>query len=384
MHAREIIEKFGGQTALAKLLNKPQSTVAYWVKSGLIPARWQAVVLDLARQHGIELEAADFLASNRNGVAGGKPNEISNLVAVMPSKVAGGNAVQGVLDLGIAKQTEIDGVGMGVLSDGTPFLTLRGVARLVGVNHSVIQAINAEWGNEVATPRATRLREILRSHGDSVELPFIPIQQRSGVFYAYPDTVCLAILEYYSFDAGPNIQKDAQKNYRLLAGKALREFIYTQVGYDPNNNLPDQWKYFHDRVSLTYNSVPQGYFGVFKEIADMIVTLGQSGVHIDEHFVPDISVGQVWGRHWAAHSMDGTYGPRIKYEHNYPDYFPQSVSNPQEPWCYPEEALGEFRRWFREDYIGQGKFAKYIEGKVKDKSLPVSFAQLAIAAYVRD
>lgn len=273
---------------------------------------------------------------------------------------------------------------MGVLSDGTPYLTLRGLSRLCGVNHSVIQGINDEWAQEVQLPRATRIREIIASHGDTVAQPYIEIKQRSGGFYAYPDVVCLAILEYYSFDAGQNIKEEAKKNYRLLAGKALREFIYTQVGYDPANALPEQWKQFHDRVSLTYNSVPQGFFGIFKEIADMIVTLGQSGLHIDSNFVPDISVGQAWAAHWKKSDLERAYGERIKFEHNYPDYFPQAASNPQEPWCYPESALGEFRRWFRETYIGEGKFKTYIEGKVKDKSLPVSFAQLAIAAYEKD
>ena len=41
------------------------------------------------------------------------------------------------------------------------------------------------------------------------------------------------------------------------------------------------------------------------------------------------------------------YGERVKFDHNYPSYFPQSASNPQEAWCYPEAALGEFRCWFR-------------------------------------
>ena len=36
------------------------------------------------------------------------------------------------------------------------------------------------------------------------------------------------------------------------------------------------------------NAVPSGYFGIFKEMADMIVTLGQAGLHIDASFVPDI------------------------------------------------------------------------------------------------
>ena len=196
--------------------------------------------------------------------------------------------------------------------------------------------------------------------------------------------MCLAVLEYYAFDAGQNIREEAKRNYRLLAGKALRDFIYLQVGYDPSNFVPEAWRQFHDRVSLTYNSVPQGYFGIFKEISDMIVTLGQHGLHIDSSFVPDISVGQAWSKYWKDSSLGETFGERIKYEHNYPSNFAQAASNPQEPWCYPENALGKFRQWFREIYIGEGKFEKYIQGKVKSKALPVSFAQLAIAAYTRD
>jgi hypothetical protein len=63
---------------------------------------------------------------------------------------------------------------------------------------------------------------------------------------------------------------------------------------------------------------------------------------------------------------------------------PQSASNPQEAWCYPEAALGEFRRWFREAYVGEGKFAAYLLNKVQQKALPASFAQLAIAAYTEE
>src|SRR5690348_17265251 len=55
----------------------------------------------------------------------------NNLEVIVAPKSA--NPKQGTLDLGIAKQIEIDGVGMGVLSDGTAFLTGRGLARLCGV-----------------------------------------------------------------------------------------------------------------------------------------------------------------------------------------------------------------------------------------------------------
>lgn len=304
-------------------------------------------------------------------------NENTKLPVIMPAKSAG----QPMLPLGIERQVEIDGIGMGVLSDGTPFLTGRGVARLCGITHAQIQRLSVEWIEEAQKPRVQAIKEILRKRGIGVpESPYVPVAQRSGTFFAYSDAVCLAILEYYAFDAA-EIQPEAQKNFRLLAGTALRTFIYTQVGYDPHNAVPSAWKQFHDRVSLTYNSVPHGYFGIFKEMADMIVTLGQAGAHINSKFIPDISVGACWSKHWTESRLSEKFGERQKYEHNYPNYFPQAASNPQEPWCYPDAALGEFRRWLREEYIGEGKFTKYITTKVQQKELPASFAQLAIAAY---
>lgn len=291
---------------------------------------------------------------------------------------------QRTLPLGITKQIEIDGVGMGVLSDGTAFLTGRGLARLCGVTHAQIQRLSTDWIEGVSKQRIDTIKELLRQRGiQAADKPYISLDQRSGLFFAYPDFVCLAILEYYAFEAN-DPQPDARKNFRLLAGAALREFIFKEVGYDPSNSVPDAWKQFHDRVSLTYNSVPRGYFGIFKEMSDMIVTLGQAGLHIDSKFVPDISVGMAWSKHWIESGLAQSFGDRRKFEHNYPGYFPQSRSNPQEPWCYPEGALGEFRHWLREVYIGDGKFHKYITGQVEKRELPISFAQLAIAAYSGD
>lgn len=281
------------------------------------------------------------------------------------------------LSLAIEKEVEIDGIGMGVFSDGTPYLTGRGLARLCGVDNASIVRIGAEWQEILQKPRISRIKELLEAKGISIESPYISI---SGNNY-WTGSVCITVLEYYAFEAAQGDNRVALQNYRILAGEGFQRFVYTQVGYDPNHNVPEAWKQFHDRVSLSYNTVPHGYFSVFKEISDMIVTLGQAGLHIDHTFVPDISVGISWGKHWSKSSLDSNYGNRKKYEHNYPDYFPQSVSNPQEPWCYPEASLGEFRRWFREVYIGEGKFKKYISNQSKVKALPPSFAQLAIAAY---
>ena len=61
MTATQIVEKFGGPAALARLLNKGQSTIAYWQKVGTIPAKWQPVLMDLASRQGVGLSAADFV-----------------------------------------------------------------------------------------------------------------------------------------------------------------------------------------------------------------------------------------------------------------------------------------------------------------------------------
>jgi hypothetical protein len=43
--------------------------------------------------------------------------------------------------------------------------------------------------------------------------------------------------------------------------------------------------------------------------------------------------------------------------------------------CYPLDALGEYRRWLQDTYLGAGKFKTYLKGK---KEIPPSVAQLAI------
>ena len=58
--AQKVISKFGGQSALAKLIGKGQSTVQHWAKTGIIPAKWRKELLDLARTKGMLLSPGDF------------------------------------------------------------------------------------------------------------------------------------------------------------------------------------------------------------------------------------------------------------------------------------------------------------------------------------
>jgi hypothetical protein len=58
--AQQVISKFGGQTDLSQLIGKGQSTIAHWAKTGIIPAKWRPVLLEIARKQHIDLAPSDF------------------------------------------------------------------------------------------------------------------------------------------------------------------------------------------------------------------------------------------------------------------------------------------------------------------------------------
>ena len=64
MSARKVVDKFGGQTALANMLGIGQSNVAYWVQKGAIPSKWHAKLLSLGIQNSIDISAIDFISSD--------------------------------------------------------------------------------------------------------------------------------------------------------------------------------------------------------------------------------------------------------------------------------------------------------------------------------
>lgn len=82
---------------------------------------------------------------------------------------------QGVLDLGIERERDVEGIGMGVLSDGTPYLSQRGLASLCGVQNAHIGTISSQWDDEVQKPRITTVKGILSEAGSSVSRPHIEV-----------------------------------------------------------------------------------------------------------------------------------------------------------------------------------------------------------------
>lgn len=277
----------------------------------------------------------------------------------MRNSVAVATPRQGVLDLGVEVERVVGGVEMGVLENGLPYLTQRGLAEMSGASRKTIFDITQEWEEAQQTGvfprgRMTFFRDCLSKAGFDEAQLYIEIVKDSSPHYAYPDVVCTAVIEYYAFEAQVKNER-ALTSFRNLARFGLQHFIYEALGY----SLPDKWKYHHDRISLVQNAAPDGYFIIFNEVSGLIVDLITADLPVNDKTIPDISVGRCWGDHWNSRGFDTEYGLRIAYEHNYPPYYPQSAKNPLPAKAYPNAALPEFRRWFRHEYLTT-RFPRYI------------------------
>ena len=278
----------------------------------------------------------------------------------------------------VEKQIERDGVEMGVLENGVPYLSETGLARMCGVARRSIRDLAADWNNEKTKPRGQRIQEKLIELGYTEPNLFVKATDSGVAVNAYTEPVCLAILEYYAFDASPQ-KKEAQNAFRTLAKVTFSSYIYAAVGYSPETEILERWKHYYDRVDMTKSAVPDGYFCVFSEIAPMLIPLITAGLIVNDKVIPDISVGQTWAKYWKDNDLDQNFGERIKYAHNYPPYYPQAKSNPQPAHAYPELALGVFRQWLRTNYL-ETKFPKYLLEKAKRNQIPRDNAVLVLDA----
>ncbi len=241
----------------------------------------------------------------------------------------------------VEAHTEINGIEMGVLESGVPFLTGRGLEHMCGLGHGPFHRLTSNWNEEKYKPRGQEIQKLLQSNGYNEDSLYIRAEIDGREITAFTEPVCMAFLEYFAFVADEK-REQAQNAFRTLARTKFIDYIYQSVGYHPQQKILDSWKHFHDRTDMTMDAAPFGYFGIFREIAIMIVPMIRSGVIISDKVVPDISVGKAWSTHWNDNNLSEKYGKRTRYEHEYPDYYPQSKSNPQPSYCYPNAALGEF------------------------------------------
>jgi hypothetical protein len=279
----------------------------------------------------------------------------------------------------VEKQIVIDGVEMGVLENGIPYLTESGLARMCGIDRKVLNRLAINWSDEQSKPRGKQISQLLDQLGYAEETLFLKSEHKGSEINAYTEPVCLAMLEYYAFLADEK-REEATHAFRTLARTTFRTFIYKAVGYSPEQKALDSWRHFHDRIDMTMDAVPMGHFSVFKEIAAMIVPMIRAGIMISDRVVPDISVGKAWSAYWTAKQFSDAFGERVKYDHEYPLYYPQAKSNPQPSFAYPNAALGEFRSWLQLNYIAT-KFPNYLLGQTKKGTIGLTVANKAIESF---
>jgi hypothetical protein len=278
----------------------------------------------------------------------------------------------------VERQIEFQDVEMGVLESGVPYLTGRGLAKMCGIDHGPFHRLTANWQDERHKPRGKVISQLLEESNYFEDSLYLKAEFNGQAINAFTEPVCLALLEYYAFLADEKREK-AVNAFRAMARTTFRTFIYEAVGYSPERQVLDNWRHFHDRIDLNYNAVPDGYFSVFREIAGMIVSLIRAEIIINDKVIPDVSVGIVWSTHWKNNLCDESFGARVTYDHNYPEYYPQSLSNPQEAWAYPDSALAEFRVWFKREYIAS-KFPKYMLSQSSKGKITTALAQKAVDA----
>lgn len=305
-----------------------------------------------------------------------KKGNKSNALVANPSDLVPPPA-QGEL-FHVEKQVEVNGIEMGVLENGMPFLSESGLARMCGIDRKVLNRLAINWDKESAKPRGQKINVLLIESGYLEDKLFLPSENNGLAINAYSEPVCLALLEYYAFVVDEP-RKQAINAFRTLAKTSFRTFIYDSVGYSPDQRAIDSWKHFHDRIDMTMDSVPDGYFSIFREIAAMIVPMIRADIIISDKVVPDISVGKAWSNHWKAQGLE-KYGDRIRYNHEYPLYYPQAKSNPQPAFAYPEAIIGIFRSWLRSEYITK-KLPTYLTGQIKRGMLGKETASKVIESF---
>ncbi|PAM64442.1 cell filamentation protein Fic [Stenotrophomonas maltophilia] len=131
---REIVNRFGGQTALAGQLGVGQSAIAYWVKKGTIPSKWHSRILALALDLKVDVTAADLVARDQ------APEEVLRTGPAIPEHSALAELDDGSGDQPFMFYQASDGaIKVQVrVEDETIWASQRGMADIFGVDHRTI------------------------------------------------------------------------------------------------------------------------------------------------------------------------------------------------------------------------------------------------------
>jgi len=130
--------------------------------------------------------------------------------------------------LSIAIYAEVDGVGLGQLTDGSVYVTQRGLARLCGVQNAHIGTISRDWNTDKPRIQAIKARLAVPLRNPHSVLVWQGHRQ-----HGYHMAMAEAVLDYYALDAGDYIQPEAQENRLRFKREPLGDYILKHVAPKP-------------------------------------------------------------------------------------------------------------------------------------------------------
>lgn len=247
----------------------------------------------------------------------------------------------------VVNQADVDGIEMGVIEDGTPFLTGRGLANVCGISAGTL----SDWGEIVPVTgdrfRAGKMAKLLMEHGFEGDRFFEKLIYNGQEANAHPDPVCMAFLEYYAFEAGERCTEEAKNNYRILARKSLQQYIYLHTGYktSENQNIPllHSSTYIRRLENMRDHEVDDDLWTTFREGAEVLLFVEKElRIPVDRMDLCDGSIGSHWG----------TYRQRKEWVDEAGSYFHvfRDQRGKQESKAYKMTELPHFRKWLRHSY----------------------------------
>ena len=277
------------------------------------------------------------------------------------------------------KQVERDGIEMGVLENGMPYLSEAGLSRLCGVARSTLQSRVSSWREKTPSSANKEVSQLLKNRGFSGDELFIQVEANGKRINAYTEPVCMAFLEFYAFGSG-GPKPEALQACRKLLAISFRAMVYQAVDYHPQTTVIQNLQRWAERLDGVKNNTPLGYFCVFQEIGFMIIPLIHSGFIVTDKVIPDISVGQAWAKLWESENLAEKFGERVRYKHQYPSYYRQAAAGAVDAWAYPDEALPLFRYWIRDNYI-KTKFPDYLWRAMKKGAISEQQGTAVLTAF---
>lgn len=231
---------------------------------------------------------------------------------------------------------KFDGIEMGVMIDGTPFATASGLAQMCGVTPKSITDLGEFIVDALSKPRGVKICELIsRDKNFKGNKFFEKISYKNQIVNAYPDTVCMAVVQYYAFKADDNCTEKAQELAMLLMQTKFRDFVYALVGYNrPKVAFSD---YTLSRIThhhtASNNPLPDGYFCLFDKIIEILQKFDSRIGYVmtdqwydyskgDKRYLePDISLGL----YFSSLFKDNFYSVRDKYY----DLYNERKNNPR-------------------------------------------------------